>query len=565
MPSTGGPQVKGATNYVKPKEVRDAKFYCDPDNRYEFINDFMFDLHRGATPPNNTFSTWIWPKQEEIIDSVYKNKNTVVVSANGVGKTFIASVISAMWLVTEPDTIIITTAPTWMQVEKLLWGEIRSRFNTSKKPLVSVAVNQTSIKIDDKWYAIGLSTDQEERFQGFHGKRVLVIIDEASGVDRRIWKAISGIVNSDEAKLLVIGNPNTKDCRFFEVSQLSNYNTITITAFDHPNVMAGKFLYEKYADKWDTFNEEQRLKLMQPANIIPGAVTFLGVQAIADDYGKDSQVYQVRVNAQFPSEEDDVLIPYSDIIRHIRTEKDEKPKHAPIGALDVARMGDCETVLTWRYGAWVDDQQIWKKKDLEETSDLVVVYAQSRTMYEYINIDADGMGSGLYDNLYKRNRARVREFHGGLPAKSVTTIVDTDTKKGGQLSKFVNRRSELYWALRMKFIDKNRETILIPNDPILIAQLNSLKFYLNAKGQIQVESKDSLMGRGIKSPDRADSLMMSEDISGENNLDNYSAGGSVEMYDDFSVEDSNEEGPYEEENDSPFTDLVSNTVEQGWF
>ena len=176
------------------------------ENPDQFIDSCMFKAHFGPTPPPEKDRIWIFPKLHETLQSVRRNKNTVVVSCNGFGKTFIASVTAAEFLCLNKDSIVITTAPTWKQVEMLLWGEIRSRFNNARKKLVSCPVNLTSIKISDKWYAIGLSTDKEEQFQGFHAKKILVIIDEASGVDRKIYKAISGIVNNDNARLLAIGN-----------------------------------------------------------------------------------------------------------------------------------------------------------------------------------------------------------------------------------------------------------------------------------------------------------------------------------------------------------------------
>jgi hypothetical protein len=53
---------------------------------------------------------------------------------------------------------------------------------------------------------VGLSTDQGVRFQGFHG-RVLIVIDEAPGVKADIWEAVEGIRAGGDVRVLALGNP----------------------------------------------------------------------------------------------------------------------------------------------------------------------------------------------------------------------------------------------------------------------------------------------------------------------------------------------------------------------
>lgn len=48
----------------------------------------------------------------------------------------------------------------------------------------------------------------------------------------------------------------------------------------------------------------------------------------------------------------------------------------------------------------------------------------------------------------------------------------------------------------------------IENDEELVAQLSNIKYKINSRGQIQIESKDEMRKRGLPSPDRADALML---------------------------------------------------------
>jgi hypothetical protein len=59
-------------------------------------------------------------------------------------------------------------------VKDLLWREIRAGFHTSGG---FFAGELFETRLD--WLALGLSTDQPERFQGFHAEHLLLVVDEA--------------------------------------------------------------------------------------------------------------------------------------------------------------------------------------------------------------------------------------------------------------------------------------------------------------------------------------------------------------------------------------------------
>ncbi len=69
---------------------------------------------------------------------------------------------------------------------------------------------------------------------------------------------------------------------------------------------------------------------------------------------------------------------------------------------------------------------------------------------------------------------------------------------------FRNLKAELYWKLRERF----REGSLIGLNEETFAELATLTYGLTDLGKVEIESKDSLKRRGIKSPDRAESLML---------------------------------------------------------
>ena len=124
-----------------------------------------------------------WSKQIDILEAVRDHSRVAVRSCNGSGKTYIAAYIVLWWLMCHTDAVVITTAPTGHQVKNILWREIRRAHNENRR-LVGGKLLRTSLELGDKHYALGLSTDTPERFQGFHEGHILFVVDEARGYVR---------------------------------------------------------------------------------------------------------------------------------------------------------------------------------------------------------------------------------------------------------------------------------------------------------------------------------------------------------------------------------------------
>ncbi len=135
---------------------------------------------------------YLTPQQNEICESVKNNRRTACPSGHGIGKTFFAACVVLWFLICFPGAKVLTTAPTWFQVENLLWREIRTILSRSMLK-GSLTTTLTAINLADDWFAIGLSTDDPTRFQGIHAPFVLIVFDEATGVAGEIWEAAEGV------------------------------------------------------------------------------------------------------------------------------------------------------------------------------------------------------------------------------------------------------------------------------------------------------------------------------------------------------------------------------------
>jgi phage terminase large subunit len=74
------------------------------------------------------------------------------------------------------ESLVITTAPTFRQV-KVLWNEIGEARKRSR--IAFPEPSATELKLADKRYAVGLSTNDPNKFQSYHAAHVLIIADEA--------------------------------------------------------------------------------------------------------------------------------------------------------------------------------------------------------------------------------------------------------------------------------------------------------------------------------------------------------------------------------------------------
>jgi len=391
----------------------------------------------------------------------------VVRSGHGIGKSWLMGRLALWFLYCHYPAKVITTAPTWPQVEKILWGEIRSAYSKSKIPLGGIPL-QTELKLKDDWFAVGLSTAETAaqreygatKMQGYHSPNMLFILDEAAGVPKEIWTTATGIITGDNNKIVAIGNPASPTGAFFDTFKSSIWNKLHISCINHPNVKENKV-------------------------IVPGCVTKDWIEERKIEWGEDSPLYKAKVLGDFPDESEDTLIPLSWI--ETAVQKELQIERITKAGCDVARFGGDETVI------FISDdncfEMVWNvvKKDTMETSGKIG-QLHGEYKFEKIGVDDSGVGGGVSD--------RCREL--GLPIHKINF-----GEKAIDSEQFANLKAELFWILRDRF--KNNE-IKIPNDDILINQLASIKYQYTSRGQIKIESKDDMKRRGLKSPDRADAL-----------------------------------------------------------
>lgn len=427
------------------------------------------------------FRCKLWQKQAAIARSVVDNTRTTVRSCSGSGKSFTAARSALAFLHNFCPSTVITTAPTYRQVELILWREIAAAQSQASIPLGG---NLTAVRLDiqEDWFAVGLSTDQPERFQGFHNENVLVVGDEASGLPEGVYSALENPMATGNAHELLIGNPTQAAGPFRETFSSPLYQTFHISAFDTPNFKAFGITIQDIRD--DTWKQKIGDRPMPyPALVSP--------QWVAERYiewGEGSYLWLVYVEGEFPGSGINALFDLSDVEAAI--ERHLEPEGEKVSALDVSRYGDSETVFGVRQGEHVFEMTAWSHADTTHTAGRAKRNILVNNPTHNI-VDAVGIGGAVADMLKEQDVGNVTQFSAGAPA------VDKE--------KYGNQRAELFWLLSRRFADGK---IDIPDDVKLKGQLCDIRYRYDSKGRMWIETKEEARSRGVRSPDRADVLMM---------------------------------------------------------
>ena len=468
---------------------------------HNLISDQRFTRDNPVSFATELLGVRPWSKQAEILESLRSNDQVAVRSCNGAGKTFTAAIAIIWWLMSYDNAVVITTAPSERQVREILWRELR-RLYMPLRDIIGGKLTRTRLEVSPTRYAYGFSTNTEDRFQGFHSGNILVIVDEASGVDEFIYNAIDGVTTANNSKLLLIGNPHGYAGTFYDAfhKNRTQFHTVHISAFDLPAFKAQSITEnniqdveypDPITDDTDVFPAEAGTQgNINYADSPNGLSTPKWAIRVFNSHGPQSSIYQTRVLGQFPDAADDTLIPLRDVEAAVKRQSQIPPDTAPVMGVDVARFGNDKTVIIIRHGPKVVYIDELRKSDIVNTTGTVITAALRFKVKDLI-IDEIGVGAGVLDNLKADKRFNAQGLNGSNAPSNT--------------EQYLNLRAEVFDGLRQRFADGD---ISIPNDPELISQMASLTYKYNARGQLQLESKDLIRSSGRQSPDKADAIAL---------------------------------------------------------
>ncbi|MCF7949497.1 MAG: terminase B [Spirochaetia bacterium] len=417
------------------------------DHPIDYVRDII-----GAEPTD---------QQREVL-SILPQENAIAIrSGHGIGKTALEAWALLWFLPLHPYARIPCTAPTGHQLEDILWPEVHYWLTRSKalKDVLEWTKTRLAVKgAEETWFAVPRSANKPENLQGFHGKHIMFMVDEASGVPQDIMEVIEGALTSGGAKLLMAGNPTQLSGTFFDAFHKDRrlYSTFTFSSIDSPNVS------EAYPKR------------------------------VGEKYGVNSDVYRVRVQGLFPRGEPDTFIRLDHAEAAIGREV--KQGGPIVIGVDPARFGDDESVVCPRRGKQILPLQGFHNVDGGTlASHVIKIVSSLRDEHEYnepieVRVDETGIGASAVDFL--KRMAKKRNLI--IVPINFGAAGDKDYKDFG---------SKIWGEIRDALME-----VSLPDDQDLTAQLVTRKYKLELDGRIKLERKEDMKKRGISSPDRADAL-----------------------------------------------------------
>lgn len=415
--------------------------------------------------------------QRNVLMDIAGYTKVSVRSGHGVGKTSVEAIVLLWFLSCFRFPKVIATAPTRQQLNDILWSEVEKW--RSKSPLLQELLTWTKTYVymkgyEKRWFAVAKTASEPENMQGFHEENMLIIVDEASGVEDDIMEAILATLSGKNNKLLMCANPTRT----------------TGTFYDSHNRDRGMYKCHRVSSLDSTRTNKEN------------------IAAFIRKYGEHSNVVKVRVYGDFPAQEDDVFLPLPLIEQTVVNEIDTEKIYKITMGVDVARYGDDETIIATNVGGIIDIPVVRHGQSLMTTvGDIVMQY--KRLIKEYpnykgvitVNIDDTGLGGGVTDRLEEvKIEERLRRL------EIVPVNFGSKPPQDGSEDRYQDI-STYMWAT-LKTLMENEE-VSIANDEELVAQLSVRKYSITSTGKIMLESKKAMKDRGIKSPDRGDAVVLS--------------------------------------------------------
>jgi hypothetical protein len=404
---------------------------------------------------------------EEIMYSVLQE---AISSGRGIGKSALVSWLTIWMVSTRIGSTTIISANSENQLRSITWAEITkwlamglnshwfevSATRVAPAKWLTDLVEQDLKKGTRYWGVEGRlwSAENPDAYAGVHNfDGVLVIFDEASGIDDSIWSVTGGFFTEN--------TPN----RFW-------------LAFSNPRRNTGYF-YETFHSKRDFW-----VTKVVDARTVEGTDKAV-YGRIIDEYGPDSAQAHVEVYGEFPRAGDDQFIP-SDVVDEAMKRPKYKDNSAPIIiGVDPARFGADATVIAVRQG-----RDIVSIKKYRGDDTMTVVGHIIEAMEEYkpamVVIDEGGLGAGIVDRL-KEQRYKIKGVNFGNKSKNPIMYGNMRAQMWGDMKAWLKSAS-------------------IPQDRFLKTDLISPLMKPDSRGTIFLESKKEMKARGLASPDAADAI-----------------------------------------------------------
>ena len=486
------------------------------DKYFDNVSDYAYDF----------FGVNFWQKQKEIADAL-KHKNFVCVrSAHSTGKSYLLGILINFYFDTVYPLIGIGTAPTKALVSSVMFSYARQFRNQNLKILGDYWAGPVTPKLttSEGHYFEGIVTSDPTSVQGRHGENVVLLLDEAVGISSEMFESLESLMVGDYVKVLAIYNPTDPSAYVAQLEKSAGWHTITMSAYDHPNVWTGVERLSEGRKATDTLpfpgainlsRFEQLLKQwsfrIDKSDYNPARDIILPSSMLARDleYYRPGPIASARLLGRWPETSMNAI--FTDFVvdnamyNILKTDFDEP---ITIG-VDVARFGSDFSAFCVRQGGKI--LELFEVNGLDTvavTGKAIELCRKYSERYEVpaqaidIAVDVIGLGAGVYDNL----------MDAGYNAYEVNV-----SERAWNAESYGNLRSELWFEVYNMFLSGQISLGNINSTTIfdLKKQLVAPLFTYDRVGRRQIEPKDDTKKRLERSPDLADAVMLAFAVNTE--------------------------------------------------
>lgn len=214
--------------------------------------------------------------QEEILRAVHNHKRLVVVSGNGVGKTFVVAALEVAFLYTHYNVSVMHTSRSNSQIRQTTYQEIREFVDhlqeehgfpgNAKKMPMEIEFEDSATRSYE-----AISPSNPDGLEGRHNDNFLMVVDEADKpeIDEDVIDAAESTLTDGNDRMVVIGNPpRTKSNTLYDLMESEYWHTIQFSSFDSDNVkiaagekdgemIRGPVQLEEIKRHWDKLHDEE--------------------------------------------------------------------------------------------------------------------------------------------------------------------------------------------------------------------------------------------------------------------------------------------------------------------
>lgn len=450
------------------------------DTRYQQFRERYFDNFYGYLMENADITpTW---QQAEFAKACQKlGARVAVASGHGTGKSQMLAWLLDWNMRVFPFSNAVLTATNIEQARSVVWkyldgviGRMETLYPWQRGFFVKETKRYFALPYKDSWYVLPKTASKSapENMAGQHNANLMIVVDEASGVDDAIHGVLRGALTQRRNRYIMTSQPTRPSGHFADaMRRLSKtadpingiYDAITMNS-EESEIVSLEFLQEK----------------------------------LIEYGGHHSPEYQIKVLGNFPDNMEGYLIPRSRVLDcqyydikmpdgdwgYVLLADVAEGVHRDSSVAHIVRMsGQGDNRI-------VESLECEEFKDVNEKEFGRILASK---FHEYSNltiaVDGDGAGRAVILDLEEMG-IHVEQIHWGLPCHSQTAQ-----------RRYANLRAFAHCQLRTAIFEKRFKGPKLKN---FIEQASRLPYKLDERGRYTMMPKDKMRSEGIHSPDICD-------------------------------------------------------------